>query len=40
MIIVIDAESFWQKSTPIYDKNSRESGQRGKLPQHTERVNS
>ena len=27
-------KSFWQNSTPIYDKNSPENGNRGKLPQH------
>ena len=27
-------KSFGQNSIPIYDKNSPESGQRGKLPQH------
>ena len=27
-------KSFWQNSTPIYDKNSPESGHRGNLPQY------
>ena len=27
-------KSFQQNSTPIYDKNSPESGHRGNLPQH------
>ena len=34
MIISIDAENLSTKSTPIYDKNSPESGNRGNLPQH------
>ena len=35
MIISIDAEKAFDKnSTPIYDKNSPENGQRGNLPQH------
>ena len=35
MIISIDAEkNFSQNSTPIYAKNSLESGHRGNLPQH------
>ena len=35
MIISIDAEkSTWQNSTPIFDKNSQQSGCRGKVPQH------
>ena len=29
-------KSFWQISTPIYDKTSPESGHRGNLPQHNE----
>ena len=34
MIISIDAKSFRQNSTSIYDKNSPESRHRGNLPQH------
>ena len=35
MIISIDAEKAFDKnSTPIYDKNSPESGDRANLPQH------
>ena len=34
MIISIDAEKAFDKTTPIYDKNSPESGHRGNLPQH------
>ena len=35
MIISMDAEkAFEQNSTPIYDKNSTESGHRGNLPQY------
>ena len=33
MIISIDAEKSFDNSTPIYDKNSPESGHRGNLPQ-------
>ena len=28
-------KSIWQNPTPIYDRNSPESGHRGNLPQHT-----
>ena len=31
-------KSFWQNSTPIYDKNSPESGHRGNLPQHNKGI--
>ena len=34
MIILIDAESFCQNSTPIYDKKFPESGPRENQPQH------
>ena len=34
MIISVHGKSFQQNSTPIYDKNSPESGHRGNLPQH------
>ena len=34
MIISIDAGKTSQNSTPIYDKNSPESGHRGNIPQH------
>ena len=36
MIILMDAKkkSFWQNSTPIYDKNSPESGHRRNLTQY------
>ena len=33
-IISINAEKVLTKFTPIYDKNSPESGHRGNLPQH------
>ena len=38
MIISIDAEKVFNKNlTPITDKNSPESGDRGNLPQHNKK---
>ena len=34
MIKSIDAEKAFDKSTPIYDKSSPESGHRGNIPQN------
>ena len=38
MIISKCRKSFWQNSTPIYDKNSPESRYRGNLPQHNKAI--